>query len=574
MNTAGHPVRAARLARVFAEVDVLLRRSAGHYPAALPASHPDRLRDIEPPDDGPAGLAAWSEYAATPAAGCERAVRHLCAVGRDHARALLVSECLGDAIISAAERERLISRAIGVLPAAEEDIFRELLAEPALAPRAVAGEPADLLAAVAAIGRQYRPATALAWGMLILAGNRVPEQLLESARKLDRLALRVTSSPPVVQALDRAAACFDARRRPDFAAGGDSCFQARFGVLIAVRDQLWALKPRRVSTPFLLPQVLDCYLGREAEVGNSLGLGLVDAIILGKLGFAVNFQSEDGTIRLEVDVEQRGVAWDVVRPSPLSFAPVGAARRLSPAELFGLAWSSLGAAHFAHGRLDRAIEQYQRAAAVVPRAAETWNNLANCWLRRQQPDRAIECIERAIELKPDFAEAHACLGNAWSVLERWPRAVDAYKRAISIRPDYVEVYNNLGYAFQHAGNAGQAIAAYEAAVDIRPDYVQGHFNLGNLALEQQRYDDAIRHYREAVRLQPGLAQAWYNLGQAQYGKGRLDDALTSYRRAIEANPKHFGAWHNLGIVYRDKGQKDKAVEAIEQAVAINPNLMR
>lgn len=577
-----------RLARAGLEVDALLERSARHYPTSLPVSHPERFLDRPEPLPEICDLPAWSDRT-DPGTGIEPAVRRARAVGQDQARAMLVGERLGDVFISAAERERLIARAVGILPAADEELFRELLLVPEITPGrfaqlppgppggarkgSSAGVPRALLTAVEAISRCFRPATGLAWGMFILAGNRAPEQMRECAAGLDRLCLRVTSAPPVLSALDRAAAGCD-RRRKSGDEDPEACFRERFGVLVAVRDRLWALKPGRVSTPFLLPQVLDYYLGDEEGVGNSLGLGLIDAIILGKLGFEVSLMLVGDTVQLEVEIAGRGIAWETVRPSPPSFVAVGNARRLSPAELFALSWSSLAAVHFAQGRVDRAVRQYENVVAVLPESAEAWCGLGNCHLRRSAPESARDCFKRALELAPENAEAHHGLGNTRAMLEQWPRAIEAYKRALCLRPDCVEVYNNLGFAFQHAGEAEQAIAAWRAALDIQPGYAQAHFNLGNIALELERYDDAIRHYRDALRHRPGFAQAWYNMGQAHYGKRQLDQAQNCYRRAIEANPRHFGAWHNLGIVYRDKGQRDKAVEALERAVSLNPNLMR
>lgn len=577
------PQFAERLGRAAAETDALLARNARRYPADLPPTHPDRLKPPPAlPGEPAAALTdldappAWSELTRPAAADRpDRAAARLIAAGRDHARAVLVAERLGEVILGVSERERLVTRACGYLPASEEELFRELLLAPELAPGALLRSPAALVDAVGAVSRHFRPATGLAWGMLVLAGHRAPEQLLDAAAKLDRLALRVTSAAPVVQALDQAAGQSDALRRAGSnAPAGASLFEARFGVLLATRDRLWELKPERVSTPFLLPQVVDCYLGPEAGAGNSLGLGILDAFVLGRLGFEVSFAAVGDAVLLEVTVEGRAVSWEVVRPSPLSFVTVGHALRLEPAELFALAWGSLAAAHFAQGRADRAVAHYERVLALRPGAVETWNSLGLCWLRQRQPDRAADCARRALELKPECAEAHHCLGNARAMQQDWPRAIDSYKRAVSVRPDYVEAYNNLGFAFQRAGTPEQAVAAYQAALDFRPDYVQAHFNLGNVALELERYDDAVRSYREAVRLQPAFAQAWYNMGQAHYGKRQLDQALNCYRRAVEVNPKHFGAWHNLGIVYRDKGQRDKAVEALERAISLNPNLMR
>ncbi|HDR00279.1 MAG TPA: hypothetical protein ENN51_08370, partial [candidate division WOR-3 bacterium] len=152
------PPAQSRQERAFAEVEALLAHSSRRYPESLPAFHPERLIPRRPEGDG-GTLPAWSDISG---AGLDSAVHRLRRVAQDQARAALVSEHLGEMILSPAERERLITRALGILPGSEEELFGELLSEPALAPGRLA-EPAALLEACEALGRHYRPASALAY---------------------------------------------------------------------------------------------------------------------------------------------------------------------------------------------------------------------------------------------------------------------------------------------------------------------------------------------------------------------------------------------------------------------------
>ncbi|MBN2537769.1 tetratricopeptide repeat protein [candidate division WOR-3 bacterium] len=584
-------------------VEAQLEQARRYYPKELPPRHRARLgekRDASPfPGNPPANAGGTRLDAPTDFGGTQPGVgnrevsqffptdddplaRHL-ELCRCHAEALLVHFRLGEVILDIEARERLTIRALGILPDSEADRFGELAGCPGFHGEKTGRSATGLLAAVESIERHFGQSTALAYGMLVLAGMHSPVQLAENAARLDRLFDRVVSAPPVIQALDLAAedrgvpvkdpGPWNPRTLESSTPSGSS-FQRLFAVLLAVRDRVWELKPNRASTPFLLPQVLECYLGNQSSAGNSLGLAVLDAIIVSRLGPAVSFHVENDVLFLEVLIDHKSVYWDTTRPTPLSFVPVNGAQPVTPAGLFAMAWGSLATAHFNSGRFDRAVRLYERVLELVPDSAATLNSIAACRLRQRLPDQALAAVERALECRPDSPEAHYTRGNAWAMMEQWPRAIAAFKNAIALRPDYVEVYNNLGFAFQRTGAHEQAVAAFEAAVEIRPDYAQAHFNLGNIHLELERYDAAVRCYREAARLQPAMAQAWYNMGQALYRKGDVDPAITAYKRAVEVNPKHFGAWHNLGIAYRDKGMKDKAVEALERAVAINPSLMR
>ena len=471
-------------------------------------------------------------------------------------------EVTGDVILSIREREAVTQRALGILPGDEEGRFRELLSAPWLSPRRITRSATQLLTAVSEIEAEFGTATALAYGLLCVAGLRDDAELIEYGRKLDQLFERLTTH-----------ACAQSVGWCEAGSPGAG-FDQLLGPLLEVRRALWKLKPDRVSGDFLLTQVIDGHLGTKPGAGNSLGLALLDSIIIGKLGHTVDYLIEDGLLRLRVTVADRSVYWETVDPLPVAFVAVGKGKTLQRSELLALIYASLGTFCFAQGRWDKAIEVYRRALELESKSPETYVSLAACSLRKQDPGAAVRALKEALALSPQMAEAYYLQGNAYAMMQHWPRAVGAFKRAVELRHDYVEALNNLGLAYMNMGEPRCAQKAFEAAIESRPDYYQAHFNLGNLFLEQKQHDRALASYREACRHEPDFAPARYNMGRAYYEKHDLDSSISCYQKAVQINPRHFGAWHNLGIAYRDKGLIEKAVDALERAVTLNPCLMR
>lgn len=546
------------------EVQFLLERSARHFPADLPPHHYARrtgwrteLRWIT---DG------FVRYAPDELAGLEPLPRQLEAA-RAQAESMLVAERLGDALLNAQQREELTRRALGILPTDEADRLREVFACSELEPRRFARSAESTLTAFSRIENCLGPGTALAYCMLVIAGLRKEEELVQYGERLDEVFTRVVSAPRVVQALEEDGTRTDAD-------GQGQTRGRQFGLLGALRDELWTQKPRRVSSEFLLTQVIDNWLSSRSGVGNSLGLAILDSIVLGKLGFRVNYLVESDVLRLEVQAEGRSVYWELTDGQPLASVPAAKSRPIALRELFAVTYGSLATMCFARGMYDRAVESYRLNLELIPISAEARISLAICLMRQQRPQEAVSELQVCLELDRNLPEAHHQLGNAYTMLGDWPKAIESHKRAIRLRPDTAEVYNNLGFAYLRAGIPTQAIAAFEAAIEHRPGYYEAHFNLANLYAEQSQHDLAVRHYREALRIQPGSVPAHYNLGRTLYEKHDLDGAIRCYQKAVNLDPKHFGAWHNLGIAYRDKGQKERAVEALERAVTLNPNLMR
>ncbi len=549
------------LERAAAEVNAELELQADYYPAHLPNDHLARLTGWHSP--------VYGSQKVTVAGSVRRfselspLEQHL-EVNRCHAEALLVQEKLGQVILNVREREELVQRAIGLLPASETMRFAEIHTCPALRPRQIADSARQLAEAMAAVTTGFGAATALAYVQLIIAGLRARAEFDTYGHKLDTFFDRVTAAPSVIQALDQLAA-----------AGQRAGFEPKFRLLVAVRDSLWRLKPGRVAPEgFLLPKVLDAMLGPRPSVGNSVGLCLLDAYIVSRLGYEVRFLLAAEQVLLEVIVEGRSVYWETTRPEPLSFVPVATITRLEPAGLLGLTLSCVAASCYARGLWDKAIEQYRRVLELCPDSASTHTSIGACFLRKGWPQDAVKALELALRIEPENHEALETIAGAYCLLNQWPRAIDAYKRALRVRPNSTESLYNLALAFRNAGEAAQAEAALTAAIEIKPNYIEARLALGNLHLESGRYDEAIRVYREAAHIEPNNASIHYNLGRAYYEKRQLDQAIHAYEKCIALNPKHAAAWHNLGIAYRDRGHKEKAVAALEKAVSLNPNLLR
>jgi tetratricopeptide (TPR) repeat protein len=558
--------KSQRLALAVGQTDAMLERSTRFYPKDLPANDYYRVMGWQSTLRRENGvLVEWSqaEFESLPSLARRREAV------RAHCEALLVAEALGDAMFSNFDRDYLMRRSLGILPNNESDRFREIWTAVELHPARVVRSATVLLDSLGRIEQQYGTGTAMAYVLFALAGARREEDIVAHADRLDELFERLTTLPAVLPVLEGL--------EPGLGEGpyasGD-LFDTRFGLLAAVHEGIWQLKPRRLGTEFLLTHVVERYLGDAAGAGNSLGLALLDAILLAKLGFRVRYTIEESVMRLVVPIGRQSVHWEVTEHTPLSFVPVASGRELDRAELFALVYGSIGTLCFTRGLFDKAATNFEHVLELRPRAVEAMDSLGSCWLRKGAPDKAVKVLQRALELAPDSGEVHYHLGTAWAMMSDWRRAIDSFRRAIQLRPNYVEAYNNLGFAYMRIGNVQQATAAFEAALESRPDYWEACFNLGNLCLEQQDFAGAVRWYRETVRLQPRLAGAWYNMGQAYYSKGDLDAAVSAYQRAVQIEPKHFGAWHNLGIAYRDKGLTEKAVQALEKAVSINPNLMR
>ncbi len=551
-----------RMGLAVRQVDVDFEKQAKFFPGDLPDTHRSFVRFWRPDLKRVGGM--WTGHWPEDFEKLGSLERQL-EVNRAHAEALLALDRAGVRVIEdAGMKEALRWRAIGVLSDQEHEHFAETASCTELEPHYMTSNPERFIRGLGTIEKVFGRATALGYGFLLMAGVRTSADLVKYGKRLQDLFDRLASRAPVAAKLEQAAEVGMGRFAP----------AKRVGLLKAIRDQLWQECPRRVGRPFLLTQVIDGHLGlRPGGVGDSLGLAVLDSIIVSKLGLAVRHFVRKGHFYTAIGVSLgRFEYWDPMDRK--GKAPVGTAEQVKFVGLFIEGYLRLARGYAMTKSYANGVRVAGWVLGMWPECAEAHAVLGECLLGRQRARAAIEACEKALKLNPNLADAHVVQGNAYAMLRRWPQAIACYKRAIAKRVGYAEAYNNLGLALSSSGEKKRALGAYREAIRVRPDYVEAHYNLGNLHLELDEYDEAIAAYREAVERAPRFSGAYYNMGQAFYKRGELQQALEAYQHAVEANPKHAGAWNNIGIVYRDLGEKELAVEALEKAVSLNPMLMR
>jgi len=239
-----------------------------------------------------------------------------------------------------------------------------------------------------------------------------------------------------------------------------------------------------------------------------------------------------------------------------------------------LARDNLGNIFLQNGRLDEAMEQFQKAREIQPRDALTHNNLGNALLRKGRMDEAMEHFQKAIDIQPGFAQAHNNLGIVLFQKGQVDEAIAHFQKALAIQPNNEEIYNNFGNALLRTGEVDGAIRCFQKAVEIAPDFAGAQENLGMILFQKGQVDEAIVHYQKAVAIQPVNAEFQYNLGYALFLKGEARGAIAHYQRSLDLQPQNAIACKNLAWILATCPEASvrngrKAVELAEQAVRLS-----
>lgn len=183
----------------------------------------------------------------------------------------------------------------------------------------------------------------------------------------------------------------------------------------------------------------------------------------------------------------------------------------------------LGAATVARNATYRSEESVWRDVAEKnPLSARAWTNLGVALQADGRVAEAGECYNRAISLNPNHAFAHSNAGVILMREGKMAEAIPHLRIAAKLEPDAPDMRFNLGLALSTegksqamAGRMTEAEALLREAVGAQPDNAEAHGNLGNVLLMQERATEAIREYEEVLRLKPGDKSARENIELAR-----------------------------------------------------------
>ena len=76
-------------------------------------------------------------------------------------------------------------------------------------------------------------------------------------------------------------------------------------------------------------------------------------------------------------------------------------------------------------------------------------------------DEAIEAFDKALSLKPDYSDAYYNMGNALHNQGKLDEAIEAYNKALFLKPNYAEAHQNLSFSLLNVGQLKKGLEEYE-----------------------------------------------------------------------------------------------------------------
>jgi superkiller protein 3 len=206
----------------------------------------------------------------------------------------------------------------------------------------------------------------------------------------------------------------------------------------------------------------------------------------------------------------------------------------------------------------RAFEEndFSRAERLLREAIEGGANYADIlytigliYHKWGKLERAVEHFQKSIAINPDYTEALLSLSITLSDMGRYEEARAAYQKASA--------------SLSSQGDPAQGNI-------FRGRIANLHGELGELYLALGQYEEAVEEYRKAIRVAPQFPDLRVRLAVALREAGRLQDGLAEMERIVAAHPGLVSARIQQGILHYLSGNREKARAAWEETLFRDP----
>lgn len=180
-------------------------------------------------------------------------------------------------------------------------------------------------------------------------------------------------------------------------------------------------------------------------------------------------------------------------------------------------YSIRGNHHGKMGKIDLAIQDFERALKLGSTRVSVYEGLGNAYGTKGNLEKAIENFNKAIELDPNTGTLYFNRGISHLYASRGAEAVKDFDRALELMPyKATQIKASRGYGKLMAGDIKGSIADYDAALS-QPDGAThtNFFNRGQAHLQDGNKQAAAADFRKALQLKPDFAEAQQKLQLVQ-----------------------------------------------------------
>lgn len=131
--------------------------------------------------------------------------------------------------------------------------------------------------------------------------------------------------------------------------------------------------------------------------------------------------------------------------------------------------------------LKGAVGHLLTATELAPKYKEAWERLALLRIRMGRINDAVQAFERVVALAPDVSAARSNLGLAYAKQGEPEKALREYDEALRLDPRHASAHLNRGILLQEQGRTDDAKESFRAVLALRPGHPDAQRRLRELS---------------------------------------------------------------------------------------------
>jgi tetratricopeptide (TPR) repeat protein len=191
-------------------------------------------------------------------------------------------------------------------------------------------------------------------------------------------------------------------------------------------------------------------------------------------------------------------------------------------------------------RYDEAIRIFNRVIALStsqPRAASAANlRIGNAYMAQGKFGNAEVAFERAVALNPSDAESYNNLGEALGELKQYPRALEAFTMAINLDQKLLKAKYNQAVSYDRMGNFRYSEFVFRSLIKNNPRYSLAYDGLAVTLSKAGRAKEALTFHEQAISLDPREPSYYFNYAISYLMLGNTAKALEQQAKLKALDP--------------------------------------
>ncbi len=185
-------------------------------------------------------------------------------------------------------------------------------------------------------------------------------------------------------------------------------------------------------------------------------------------------------------------------------------------------------------------------------------------------EEALQAFEKAAQLRPDAAVLHKFIGDLLVKLNRADQAIVNFQRALELDPRDRDAAFSAATLYFQLGRLDEALSCFNLCDHLQPDHAATLQKRALVLCGLNRFEEALADAERAHALDPSNAEAVSRTGTILKSLGRNDEALIWFDRSLKLRPRHVETLNHKAMSLIELRRFDEAFAVLDQAKAIDP----